>query len=228
MVKRINLLNCLAYKISIIAILLTIFSFSIASASDDKNTQQNDDPNSRLKSSKYINIGIPKELQEQKEKPKDKVENKDTTKLNKTKTKKKYKALKSYRTSNRPSLWFSDDGLRIATIEINNRKYVQAIDSLEKVIQRHPKNADAYSFMGYSYLQLGILDKAQKNLKYALKISPDHMGAHLYMGLLHLKNNKKALALESLQAIKLICKGMLCAEEEYLANKINLHEENKK
>ncbi len=215
-----NFLN--SYKLYSVAILFVMFTliFTASVFAENPPVQKDNDPNTHLKSSKYIKLGVPEEFQDKK---KTNAIDKNTNKEQLPKIKNNKKHSKYIRQSDRPKLWLSDDGLRIATIHINNRKYVQAIDILEKVLQRQPKNSDAYAFMGYSYLQLDILDKAKKNLQYALKLYPKHMGAHLYMGLLHLKNNKKNLALESLQALKIICKGMICAEEEYLANKINLH-----
>ena len=77
-------------------------------------------------------------------------------------------------------------------------------------------------------MKLGMLDKAEKNFGYAINMSPDHMGAHLYTGLLYLEKDKPKMALESLQALKIICNGMICNEEDYLADKINSYKADKK
>ena len=159
----------------------------------------------------------PKETSEDKKAPTSNTTTKENT-VNQQKTKKK----------SLPPPWRLDAGLRIAEIEIVSGKYTQAIETLKKVLERHPGNTDAYTYTGYSYMKLGMLDKAEENLGYALKMSPDHMGAHLYMGLLSLEKNKPQLAMESLQAIRIVCRGMICSEENYLANKIDSHKAKKK
>ncbi len=192
-------------------ILLILFSFpSIAIA-------QNSSDVSKIKSG-YIRIG--KKNQEE-VKPEVTDNKADATKIVK-------EAPAEEKDSSTIMPWRHDDGLRTAEIQLMSGKYTQAIKTLDKVLKRHPANADAYVYIGFSYMELGLMDKAKKNLKRGLKISSNHMGAHLYLGIIALKENKTNIAMERLNALKALCRGMICAEEDFLSNEINAHKKKKK
>jgi Tfp pilus assembly protein PilF len=49
------------------------------------------------------------------------------------------------------------------------------MDSMKKVVQLQPDNADAYNYIGYSFADKGInLDEARKDVETALKIEPEN------------------------------------------------------
>lgn len=124
--------------------------------------------------------------------------------------------------------WRSDAGLRIAETQIISGKYAQAVQTLKQVLTRHPANVDAHSYLGYCNMKLNLDKKAAKSLDLALRLDKKHMGAHLYTGLLYLKKGEKALAVERLAALRAICQGKLCSEENYLADQINTYKKKQK
>lgn len=123
--------------------------------------------------------------------------------------------------------WRSDSALRIAETQIVSGKYAHAIQTLKNVLNRHPGNADAYAYTGYAQMRLGLDKKSKKSLRHALSLDAKHMGAHLYIGLMHLKEDKVAQAVERLAALRAICKGALCGEEDYLADQVNAYKKAK-
>src|SRR5579862_5934429 len=60
---------------------------------------------------------------------------------------------------------------------VKEGRYKDAVEYLNKVVQREPDNADAHSYLGYSLRKLGDLDKAQAHYRTALQIDPNHKGA---------------------------------------------------
>ena len=60
--------------------------------------------------------------------------------------------------------------------------YRDAIALLDKVVGADPKNANAFNYLGYSYRKLGDFDRALGHYQQALKLNPDHRGAHEYLG----------------------------------------------
>lgn len=114
-----------------------------------------------------------------------------------------------------------DAGLISAEYYIATEKYTEALQVLGGVLKRHPVNADAYTYRGYAYEQLGDLKKARENYNRALQINAKHLGANRYLAGLYLKKGKLAQAMEQLEAIRVICAGTDCAEEDELAAAIN-------
>jgi len=117
--------------------------------------------------------------------------------------------------------WRSDAGLHEAEVQMSAGQYAQVVQTLRKVAPRHPHNADAHAYLGQNLLMLGMKDEARRSLSHALKADPQHMGAHLYMGLLHLEDGKRDLVVEHLNVLRTLCGGALCQEEDYLAEQLN-------
>lgn len=115
----------------------------------------------------------------------------------------------------------ADSGLITAEYFIATGKFMQAIDVLGHVISRHPRNADAYAYRGYIFMQLGDLEKAQINLQKAITIDPAHLGALKYMGDYYLVKGDQTRAIEQLQAMKAVCGITDCAEIAELQGQIN-------
>lgn len=117
--------------------------------------------------------------------------------------------------------WGADAGLQHAATQMAAGQYAQAVQTLKKVISRDASNADAHAYTGQCYFHLGMMEDARKSLERALLGNPRHMGAHLYIGLLHLKNGQRDLVVERLAALRSLCLGGLCEEENYLSDQLN-------
>ncbi|HRI77606.1 MAG TPA: tetratricopeptide repeat protein [Alphaproteobacteria bacterium] len=121
-----------------------------------------------------------------------------------------------------------DSGLITAEYYLATGKYMQSLDVLGGVLQRHPQNADAYVYRGYAYQKLGDKKKARENYRTALTLNPRHLGANKYVGNLWLEDGDLARAMEQLQAMIYICAGTYCAEVDELQNDINRFRTQKK
>lgn len=114
-----------------------------------------------------------------------------------------------------------DSGLITAEYYLATGKYTQALDVVGGVLQRHPQNADAYTYRGYAYQKLGDTKKARDSYRTALGINPRHLGANKYMANLWLEEGQLSRAMEQLQAMIYICAGSYCAEVDELQSDIN-------
>ncbi len=96
---------------------------------------------------------------------------------------------------------------------IDAKDWNAAIAAFSKVVTRNPTNADAHNFLGYAYRWTGKMDESFSHYNSALKLEPNHKGAHEYIGVAFLKIDKPARAKEHLAKLEIIC-GKKC--EEYL------------
>ena len=87
-----------------------------------------------------------------------------------------------------------------------------AVDAFGKAVQADPGNANAQNLLAYSYRKLGKLDLAFKHYEAALRLDPDHRGAHEYIGEAYLMAANLAKAEEHLKALDRLC---LFSCEEY-------------
>jgi len=94
---------------------------------------------------------------------------------------------------------------------MNGRKAVDAqdwkaaIDSFNRVAARDPRNADAQNLLGYSWRKSGNLDQAFKYYNEALRLDPEHKGAHEYIGEAYLMVNNLPKAEEHLARLNKLC-----------------------
>lgn len=121
----------------------------------------------------------------------------------------------------------TDSGLITAEYYLATGKYTQALDVLGGVLQRHPQNADAYTYRGFAYHKLGDLKKARENYNRAIIIDPKHLGANKYIASLYLAEDNLPKAMEQLQVILYVCAGMNCGEADELQGEINRHKSSK-
>ena len=77
---------------------------------------------------------------------------------------------------------------------LNDQEYGQAIDLLEKVIEQSPGVTAPYINMAIAYRQIGKLEQAEKHLKTALLLIPEHPVACNEYGLLYRKTGRFAEA----------------------------------
>ncbi len=115
----------------------------------------------------------------------------------------------------------TDSGLITAEYELATGKYTQALNTLNNVLARHPENADAFTYIGFAYQQLGDIRQAATNYKRALLIDPKHLGALKYMGDLFILGNDLQRAMEQVEAIRSVCGHTDCSELTDLQNAIN-------
>lgn len=121
-----------------------------------------------------------------------------------------------------------DAGLSKAEYLLARGKYAAAIGETNSIINRHPKSADAYTYRGYAYMQLGDAENALKNFNRALAISPAHLGANKYRADMYLADGQLSLALEQLQVIRMTCGSDQCEEQDDLERSINAYRNGNK
>lgn len=95
---------------------------------------------------------------------------------------------------------------------------------LERAADADPRNADVFNLLAYSYRHLGRIKDAFRNYGQALRLDPDHLGAHEYVGEAYLLIDKPAKAEEHLARLMEICAS--CEETEELAEAIARYKED--
>tara|TARA_Y100001936_G_scaffold101722_1_gene100064 strand:+ start:12801 stop:13286 length:486 start_codon:yes stop_codon:yes gene_type:complete len=98
---------------------------------------------------------------------------------------------------------------------IDQRKFSGAIsllkESLNVDIEDRAQKAGVFNMLGYSYRKTGRFKSALGYYKQALKLKPDHRGAHEYIGEAYLALKNPELAKYHLDRLQIIC-GTLCEE----------------
>ena len=77
---------------------------------------------------------------------------------------------------------------------INSKSFPQAVNVFEKVIEINPTYQDAYSNMGYCFIELNNYDSAVALLEVAAGLGPYRPRTWYYLGLAHFKLNNFSLA----------------------------------
>ena len=65
---------------------------------------------------------------------------------------------------------------------VEAKDFKSAVGHFTKAVDTEPKNADAYSMLGYSYRKTGTFDKSLEFYQKALKLDAHHRGAREYLG----------------------------------------------
>lgn len=105
------------------------------------------------------------------------------------------------------------------TAAIKRADWNGAITAFSAVVEREPRNADAWNWLGYANRKSGKLDAAFKAYDQALAIKPDHRGAHEYVGEAYLMAHNPAKAEEHLATLAKLCNSR-CEEYEDLQKAI--------
>ena len=100
-----------------------------------------------------------------------------------------------------------------AKAQIEKKDWPGAISTLEKFVKANPNDADGYNLLGYSLRNAKRYPEAIFNYKEALRIDPQHRGAHEYLGVAYVQTKEIAKAKELLVSLEKIC-GLKC--EEYV------------
>jgi tetratricopeptide (TPR) repeat protein len=112
-----------------------------------------------------------------------------------------------------------------ARVAIDAQDWNAAMRELNVAVREAPRNADVHNLMGYTYRKRANPDlpKAYEHYETALKIDPNHRGAHEYLGEAYLQDKRLADAELHLVALERICGGKTCEEYEDLAKSISAY-----
>ena len=113
----------------------------------------------------------------------------------------------------------SDDGLRPARMQIAEKNWLGAVATLNAYTRTHPKSADGYNLLGYSYRQLQRYNESLDAYQRALALDPRHRGAHEYIGEAWLMAHQPAKAEEHLATLAKLCNSA-CEEHDDLKKAI--------
>ncbi len=97
-----------------------------------------------------------------------------------------------------------------------------AVAELNLAVRDEPGNADIHNLLGYSYRKQASpnLAKAFEHYRTALRLNPQHKGAHEYIGEAYLMDKKPAEAEKHLAALEKLCGNKTCEEYTDLAKAI--------
>ncbi len=117
----------------------------------------------------------------------------------------------------------------IARKFIAEKNWRASIGELRLAVRADVASADAHNLLAYSYRKQAKpeLEKAFEHYRVALKLDPNHKGAHEYIGEAYLMSNKPADADKHLVTLEAICGNKTCAEYLDLANAIAAHKAGK-
>jgi len=115
----------------------------------------------------------------------------------------------------------SDAGLTKADVLIKKGKLAEAMQTVDNILKRNARNADALTYKGYVYFLLGDPKQAKNYFHKVIKREPLHLGANLHLGQLYAETGKIARAIEQLQVIRMYCGKTHCGEIDYLQTAIN-------
>ena len=98
---------------------------------------------------------------------------------------------------------------------INERRYGEALASLDEARLAFGPHPDVLTYQGYTWRKLGQFDTAEAYYRQALAIAPDHRGATEYYGELKVERGDRKGALLMLAKLDRVC-AFSCAEAEEL------------
>jgi cytochrome c-type biogenesis protein CcmH/NrfG len=115
--------------------------------------------------------------------------------------------------------------LQAAQLSIEQKNWSLAISQLQQVIKDQPDNADAWNLLGYSQRKSGQLEQAFESYQEALRLNPQHLGAHEYLGEAFLQAKKPEEAKKVLAKLGKLCQR--CEEFEDLSKALALYSNDK-
>ena len=98
-----------------------------------------------------------------------------------------------------------DSNFTRAKAMIEAKDYRGAMPLLQQVVAKDPRNADAYTLMGYATRKSGDPNGSLQYYNQALSIDPKHIGAHEYIGEAYLMLDRPAEAEQQLARLDSIC-----------------------
>jgi tetratricopeptide (TPR) repeat protein len=121
----------------------------------------------------------------------------------------------------------ADPAFAQAKVMVDQKNYAGAIPLLQQVVQRNPRNADAYNLLGYSTRASGNPNGSLQYYQQALAIDPKHLGAHEYLGEAYLMLDRPAEANQMLARLDSLC-VFGCTEYRMLKAAIANHKQGRK
>ena len=88
---------------------------------------------------------------------------------------------------------------------IDDGKYQQAIDKLDKALAKDSEDADLLNLVAYSHRRLNRFEIALEYYLKALSVEPEHRGANEYLGELYLKMGQLEKAEQRLAVLDDAC-----------------------
>jgi predicted Zn-dependent protease len=88
---------------------------------------------------------------------------------------------------------------------IDTKKFAGAMPLLQQVVAKDPKNADAYTLMGYATRKSGDANGSLQYYNTALGLDPKHIGAHEYVGEAYLQLDRLPEAEQHLARLDSLC-----------------------
>lgn len=108
------------------------------------------------------------------------------------------------------------DGAYVEAVSlINEKRYGEALASLDRARIAFGPHPDVLTYQGYTWRKLGQFDRAEQFYQQALAIAPDHRGATEYFGELKVERGDRAGAQAMLAKLERVC-AFGCAEAEEL------------
>jgi tetratricopeptide (TPR) repeat protein len=98
-----------------------------------------------------------------------------------------------------------DPDMRKGNAAVIEMRFEDAIGSYNRVIDRDPENAGAWSKLGFSHRKLGRFEQSLQAYQHALEIEPFHLGANEYLGELYLQTDQVAKAEEMIDILERAC-----------------------
>jgi Flp pilus assembly protein TadD len=116
----------------------------------------------------------------------------------------------------------ASERLAIARKAIDAKDWTRAMTELNQAVRDEPRNADVHNLLGYSYRKRATPDlaKAFEHYNIALRLNPNHKGAHEYIGEAYLMDKKPAEAEKHLAQLEAICGNRSCDEYADLSKAI--------
>ena len=116
----------------------------------------------------------------------------------------------------------ASERITLARDAIQKKDWKKALSELKLAVRDEPRNADIHNLLGYSYRKQATPDLARAFEHYntAIRLDPDHKGAHEYIGEAFLMDKKPAEAEKHLAALARICGNTSCEEYADLAKSI--------
>lgn len=104
---------------------------------------------------------------------------------------------------------------------INQERYADALDALDRAQAAVGPHPDVLNYMGFASRHLGRFDQAIAYYQAALRLDPNHLGANEYLGELYLQLGDVPNARRQLARLDSLC-AYGCAQREELAHWITL------
>jgi Flp pilus assembly protein TadD len=120
-----------------------------------------------------------------------------------------------------------DPNFARAKAMIDAADYKGGAQLLLQVVQKEPKNADAYNLLGFATRKSGDANGALQYYNQALSIDPKHIGAHEYIGEAYLMLGRVQEAEQELARLDSLC-VFGCAEQKTLKAAIASYKAGKK